>query len=626
MFAVEPRTTNWHGSVTISVGRSGSTMRFAQQVDAGLDDRVHRLVDRGQVERLPRGQVDVVVADHPDVVGHADAERAGAVQDAEGEQVGHRVDRGRRLLLRQQLLCGRVAVGVRDADGDDVARLDLHARFVERGTEAELAVAGGVPGVLQPDQADLGVARRGEVAAGVVRALPVVADHLVAVQAVDPAVQQDGRRTGLDGHRVQRRVVRRRGQQEPVDQPLLQHLADRLLRVVLDVPQDHVQADRAEHAADLVQQFGVERAGHAGHEDADRVGAPGLHRAGQRVRRVVGFLEDLKHPGPGLGVDPWVVGQHPRHGRLGHPRQTRQVPAGRWSTHHCLPSWPDPNPTEECGPSPLTGARSMCIRIHCIRIHPPWMGDSGADNPLQPQPPPVPGGAGRHRGRQCAGRLRWQRQRRGRWRQGPHLPQLAAGQGHAAGAGDPGPREGLGRERHGAARGHPGVRHQDAHAARRWGTAGRDADQRRLRPRLLRAGRAAGPAPVHREGRARRLAVRQGGVRVPEAAGRLAHRLGRGLRTTAGLLQRRHVQGGRRSAAADDVERGGLALGRLRRPGEEADHPGQAVRRADLPGHRVRADVHRQPRQRDRDLLHRRHEVHAVRRQGDRGPAVGPPT
>ena len=183
----------------------------------------------------------------------------------------------------------------------------------------------------QRDQADVGVPGVDQIAAGVVRALPVVADDLVAVEAVDAAVQQYGRCPRATAIACRDEAYVADVEQEPVDQALLDHLTDRLLGVVLDVPQDHVLPDRAEHPADLVQQLGVERARHARHEHADGVGPPGLHRPGQRIRNVVRVLQYLQNPGPGLRVDLRIVGQHPRNRGLGHPCQPCQIPARRWS-------------------------------------------------------------------------------------------------------------------------------------------------------------------------------------------------------------------------------------------------------------------------------------------------------
>ena len=232
------------------------------------------------------------------------------------------------------------------------------------------------------------------------------------------------------------------------------------------------------------------------------------------------------------------------------------------------------------------------------------MGDSGADTTLQPEPPQVSRRTDGTHGCRRTGRLRWQRRRPWRRQEGPHLPNWEQVKGN--------PLEqaiqAFEKESGTKVTVQPAVTQEYDTKMRTLIAGGSPPDVMRINDDFVRGFSQQGALldlkPYIEKDKLDTSQFAKETYRVPQAAGRFAHRLGARLPTPADLLQRRSVQEGRRTAAADDLVVDRVDLGRFHREGEEAHRSGQqAVRRSGLPGHRLRADVHGQPRQSDRDLL-----------------------
>ena len=176
-------------------------------------------MDGGQSGDQPTGQRNVVVADHRQVIGNAEAEPAGDAVGAHRRHVVDREDRCGPIPHRQQSLGAAGAAVLDIARLDDQLRVRFEARLGEGGQVAAPAKDAGADGGLPGEMRDAPVTQAVEVLGGDLRAHDVIrADErieAVVAEAVDEHVRDPLLTQPANGWVAQKRA----GQDDAVDPP-----------------------------------------------------------------------------------------------------------------------------------------------------------------------------------------------------------------------------------------------------------------------------------------------------------------------------------------------------------------------------------------------------------------------
>ena len=150
----------------------------------------------------------------------------------------------------------------------------------------------------------------------------VVGHHLVAGDAVDPAIEQHQREPfGLGLHQMLALVAVRGRDDDPVDAFVEQQFEAELLglQVLVGVDDHHLVAVPARGVADAASGLREERVAHVGDDNADGGRGAGADVPGDHVRSVAQLHGGGGDPGAHRWTDRAVAAQYPRCGRPADP-------------------------------------------------------------------------------------------------------------------------------------------------------------------------------------------------------------------------------------------------------------------------------------------------------------------
>jgi hypothetical protein len=245
-------------------------------VHRGAGHVAHGLAQGGQLEDLPRGHRDVVVAEDRHVLGHPHAQRQRGVERTEGDHVVAADDGGRGIGQPEELARVLIAALVGERALAHERRVQGHAALGEDLREPGHAVAAR-RGVRRPsDDGDPPVTELEQVPAPDDGAPVVVADHAVDVQPVDVAVQQHHGQAALLQFHGEPRPEGGGRDEHPVD-GAVQQPAQGLLPGGDVGPlgeQHHPVTHDLQLVVDRRQQRREERVGQVRDDDGDGAGRP----------------------------------------------------------------------------------------------------------------------------------------------------------------------------------------------------------------------------------------------------------------------------------------------------------------------------------------------------------------